>query len=168
MSNEDSIKASILLTLLKCIVMGCSNGNQSFTGRLFSNYGPWNKLFHFFRYLILSVFHETFVKKFMNLSFFSSNFKNPFQDVVCYWKLECLTLWYWNGGLLNISKNLKNLSVFGAVFFSEIKKCWHFEFSWIKYFGNDFLFLIKWHIWLMYESTIVGITGRRTWKKNWK
>ena len=32
-----------------------------------------------------SVFHKTFVKKFMKkLSFFSLNFKNPFQDVVYY------------------------------------------------------------------------------------
>ena len=76
MSNEGNIKASILLILLKCIVVGYSNGNESFTGRLFSNYGPLNMLFHFFRYLIYSVFHKTFVKKFMKkLSFFSSNFK---------------------------------------------------------------------------------------------
>ena len=139
MSNEGNIKASILLILLKCIIVGYSNGNESFTGRLFSNYEPLNMLFHFFRYLIYSVFHKTFVKKFMKkLSFFSSNFKNPFQDIVYYRKLGCLTLWYWNGG-----------PVFGAVF-SEIKKCWHFEFSWIKYFGNDFSFLIKWHIWVYY------------------
>ena len=50
----------------------------------------------FFRSLIYSVFHETFVKKFMKLSFFSSNFKNTFQDMVYYRKLGCLTLWYWN------------------------------------------------------------------------
>ena len=103
LSNEGNIKASILLILLKCIVVGYSNGNESFTGRLFSNYGPLNMLFHFFRYLIYSVFHKTFVKKFMKkLSFFSSNFKNPFQDVVYYRKLGCLTLWYWNGDPLNI------------------------------------------------------------------
>ena len=30
------------------------------------------------------------------------------------------------------------------------QKCWHFESSWIKYFGNDFSFLIKWHIWVYY------------------
>ena len=103
LSKEGNIKSSVLLILLKCIVAGYSNGNESFTGRLFSNYGPLNMLFHFFRYLIYSVFHETFVKKFMKkLSFFSSNFKNPFQDVVYYRKLGCLTLWYWNGGPLNI------------------------------------------------------------------
>ena len=95
LSNEWNIKDSILMILLTCIVMGYSNGNESFTGRLFSNYEPLNMLFHFFRYLIYSVFHKTFVKKFMKkLSFFSSNFKNQFQDVVYYRKLGCLTLWY--------------------------------------------------------------------------
>ena len=133
--------------LLKYIVVDYSNGNERFAGRLFSNYGPLNMLFYFFQYLIYSVFHETFIKKFMKLSFFSLNFKNPFQDIVYYRKLGCLTLWYWNGGPLNI--RLKNLSVSGAVF-SEIKKCRHFEFSWIKYFGNDFSFLKKWHIWVYY------------------
>ena len=77
--NEGNRKASILLILLKCIVVGYSNGNESFTGRLFSNYGPLKMIFHFFRYLIYSAFHETFVKKFMKkLFFFISNFKNPF------------------------------------------------------------------------------------------
>ena len=104
----------------------------------------------FFLYLIYSVFHETFVQKFMKkLSIFSSNFKNSFQAVVYYRKLGCPTLWCWNGALWIEGKKLKNLSVFGAAF-SEIKKCWHFEFSWIKYFGNDFSFLIKWHIWVYY------------------
>ena len=93
----------VLLIFLKCIVVGYSNRNQSFTCRLFSNYGPWNMLFHIFRYLIYSVFHEDFVKSFMKkLPFFNSNFKNPFQNAVYYRKLECLTLWYWNGGPLNI------------------------------------------------------------------
>ena len=103
LSNEGNIKISILLILLKCIIVGYSNGNESFIGGLFSNYGLLNKLFHFLQYLIYSVFHETFVKRFMKkLSFFSSNFKNQFQDVVYYRKLGCLTLWYWNGDPLNI------------------------------------------------------------------
>ena len=128
MSNEGNIKASILLILLKYIVVGYSNGNESFTGRLFSNYGPLNMLFHFFRYLIYSVFHKTFVKKFMKkLSFFSSNFKNPFQDVVYYRKLGCLTLWYWNGNPLNIRKKAEKFVHFWGCFFRN-KKCWHFEF----------------------------------------
>ena len=97
------IKASILLTLLKWFVVGYSNGNESLAGRLFSNYGPLNILFHFFRYLIYSIFHEAFVKTFIKkLSLLYSNFKNPFQDVVNYRKLGCLTLWYWNGSPLNI------------------------------------------------------------------
>ena len=88
-----NIKSSILLIILKCIVVGYSNGNESFTGRLFSDYGLLNMLFHFFRYLIYSVFHDTFVKRFIKkLSFLSSNFKNQFQDVVYYRKLGCLTL----------------------------------------------------------------------------
>ena len=157
MSNEESIKASILLMLLKCIVASYSNGNKSFTGRLFPNYRPLSMLFHFFftiSHLYYSVFHETFVKKFTKLSFFSSNFKNPFQDIVYYRKLG-----YWNSGPLNKGKKLKNFSVFG-VLFSEIKKCWHFKFSWINisvtishFSQND-----------IYGSTIVEITGRRTWK----
>ena len=100
---REILKPQFLLILLKCIVVGHSNGNESFTGRVLSNYGPLNMLFHFFRYLIYSVFHETFVKMFMKkLSFLSSNFKNPFQNVVYCRKLGCLTLWYWNGGPLNI------------------------------------------------------------------
>ena len=91
LSNEGNIKASVLLILLKCIIVSYSNGNESFTGRLFSNCGPLNMLFHFFQYLIYRVFHGTFVKKVMNkLSFFSSNFKNTFQDVVYYRRLTCL------------------------------------------------------------------------------
>ena len=54
LSNEWNIKDSILMILLTCIVMGYSNGNESFTGRLFSNYEPLNMLFHFFRYLTYS------------------------------------------------------------------------------------------------------------------
>ena len=60
---KEILKPQILLILLKCIFVGYSNVNESFTDRLFSNYGPLNILFHFFRYLIYSVFHKTFVKK---------------------------------------------------------------------------------------------------------
>ena len=139
MLNEGNIKDSILLILLKCIVAGFSNGNESFTGRLLSNYESLNMPFHFFD-ISLIVFSMRLLSKsfFMKkLSIFSSNFKNSFQAVVYYRKLGCPTLWCWNGALWIEGKKLKNLSVFGAAF-SEIKKCWHFEFSWIKYFGNDF------------------------------
>ena len=101
LSNRGNIKDSILLILLKCIVAGFSN--ESFTVWLFSNYEPLNMQFRFLRYLTYSVFHETFVKKFMKkLSCFSWNFKTPFQDVVYYWKLGCLTLWYWNETRLHL------------------------------------------------------------------
>ena len=127
MSNEGNIKASILLMLLKCIVASYSNGNESFTGRLFSNYQSLNMLFHFYRYLIYSVFHETFVKMFMEkLSFYSSNFENQFQDEVYYRKLGCLTLRYWNGSPLNITYKAKKFAHFWVCFFRN-KKCWHFE-----------------------------------------
>ena len=137
MSNEGNIKASILLILLKCIAVGYSNGNESFTGRLFSNYGSLNTLFHFFLYLIYSVFYKTFVKKFMQkLSFFSSNFKNPFQDVVYYRKLGCLTLWYWNGAPLNVQKVEKFVRFWGCFF--RNKNFLTFWVSWTKCFGNHF------------------------------
>ena len=100
LSNEGNIKASVLLILPKPIAVGYSNGNESFTGRLFSNKVVFagrlfstGRRFRFFRYLIYSVFHETFVKKFMKkLSFSAQISKNSFQDVVYYRKLECLTL----------------------------------------------------------------------------
>ena len=103
LSNGANVKASILVVVLKCIVVGYSNGNESFIGRLFSNYGSLNMLFHFFWYLIYSVFHKTFIEKFLKkLSFFISNLKNPFQDVAYYRKLRCVTSWYQNYGPLNV------------------------------------------------------------------
>ena len=135
LSNKGNIKASILLKLLKCIVVGYSNGNESFTSRLFSSYGSLNMLFHFSRYLIYSVFHETFVKMFMTkLSFSSSKFKNPFQDVVSYRRLGCLILWYWNVGPLNTEMFVS----FWGCFFRN-KRADILNFSWIKYLSNWFL-----------------------------
>ena len=75
LSNEGNIKASVLLILLKYIVVGYSNGNKSFTGRLLSNYGPLNMLFRFFRYLIYSVFQETLVKEFLKKLLFQLKFQ---------------------------------------------------------------------------------------------
>ena len=64
-----------LLIFLKCIVVSYSDGNESFTGRLFSDYGPFYSIFfRYFIYIIYNAFHETFVKKFVKLSSFSSNF----------------------------------------------------------------------------------------------
>ena len=56
LSNEGNIKSSILLMLLKCIFVGHSNGNESFTGRLFKLRAvEYAMLFHFYRYLIYSL-----------------------------------------------------------------------------------------------------------------
>ena len=55
-------------------------------------------------------------------------------------------IYYWNGGPLNISWKI---CPFLGLFFQK-QKCWRFKFSWIKYFGNDFSFLIKWRIWDYY------------------
>ena len=41
LSNKGNINASILLILLKCIVLGCSDGNESFIGKLFQVTGRW-------------------------------------------------------------------------------------------------------------------------------
>ena len=60
--NYFHIKVSILLILLKCFVVDYSNGNESFTGRLFSNYGLLNKLFHFFNISFI-VFFTTLLSK---------------------------------------------------------------------------------------------------------
>ena len=79
-------------------------------------------LLDFLRYLFYSVFHETLVKNFMKkLAFFSSNFKNPFQDVAYYRKLRCLTLWYWNGGPLNIRYKVEKFVRFWGCFFRNKK-----------------------------------------------
>ena len=148
LSNEGNIKASILLILLKCIVVGYSNGNESFTGRLFSNYGLLNKLFHFFQYLIYSVFHDTFVIRFIRkLSFLSSNFKNQFQDVVYYRKLRCLALAILKRRPFEYNVKSWKICPFLGLFFQKWKTQ-TFWILWIKYFGNDFWFLIKWHIWV--------------------
>ena len=50
-----NIKASILLILLKWIVLDYSNGNESFSDRLFQITSRWIWYSIFFRYLIYSV-----------------------------------------------------------------------------------------------------------------
>ena len=126
MSNEGNIKTWLLLILLKVLLwvilmkmkvsqVGCSQIT-----------GCWI-CYSIFRYLIYSVFYETFVKRFMEkLSFYSSNFENQFQDEVYYRKLGCLTLRYWNGSPLNITYKAKKFAHFWVCFFRN-KKCWHFE-----------------------------------------
>ena len=71
-----SIKASILLILLKCIVLGFSNGNTSFTSRLFSNYGSLNMLFYFFDIsFILWCFLRDFFQKVYETILFQLKFQ---------------------------------------------------------------------------------------------
>ena len=128
LSKVRNIKASVLLILLKCIVLGYSNGNKSFTGRLFSNYGPLNVLFRFFRYLIYSVFRETFVKKFMKkLNFFSSNFKK-FQDVVYYRKLKMSNFVILKWRPFEYKIKSRKIRPFLGLFFSEIKNAYILNF----------------------------------------
>ena len=128
MSNEGNIKASILLILLKCIVAGYPNRNESLTGRLFSNYGSLNILLHFFRYLIYSVFHETFVKNFMKkLSFFQFKFQKPISrcSILQEIKMSNFVILKWQPFE---GKKLKKLSIFGVVF-TEIKNADILNFS---------------------------------------
>ena len=70
------------------------NENESLTGsQTVGKLRAVEYAISFFGCLINSVFYDTFVKRFMKkVSFFSSNFKNQFQDVVYYRKLGCLTL----------------------------------------------------------------------------
>ena len=126
--------------------MGYSNGNKSFTGRLFSNYGWLNMLFHFFRYLIYC-FSRDFCQRVYEETVLSQH-KFPKLILRCSILLKIKTFNFVKWRLFE-DKKLKNLSIFGAVF-SEIKNADILNFSWIKYFGNDFSFLIKWHIWVYY------------------
>ena len=128
MSNEGNIKTSILLILLKSIVVGCSNGNESFTGRLFSNYGLLNKLFHFSQYLIHSVFHDTFVKRFIKKpSFLSPKFQKLISRCSILQKIRMSNylILKWRPFEYEI-KSWKICSFLG-LFFRD-KKCWHFKF----------------------------------------
>ena len=85
--NERIITTSLLMINLKCTVAL----NSSFIEKPFLSCGRFNMLFRFFRFIIY--FNEAFVKKFMKkLSFFDTNFKNSFQDVLYYRKLGCQIL----------------------------------------------------------------------------
>ena len=103
LSNGANVKASILLVVLKCIVVDYSNGNGSFIGRLFSNMGHWI-CYSIFSDISFIVFFTRLLSKSLwrNYPFSAQISKNQFQDIVYYRKLRCLTLWYWNGGPLNI------------------------------------------------------------------
>ena len=124
LSNEGNIKASIFLILLKCIVVAYFNGNVSFTGRLFKVRAVEYAI-PFLFYFILFYFIWYLI-----YSVFHEAFVKKFMKKLSFF-----------------SSNLKN--PFGAVF-SETKRCWHFEFLWIKYVGNDFSFLIERHLWVYY------------------
>ena len=147
MSNKGNIKTSILLVLLKCIIVGYSNGNESFTGRLFSNYRLLNKLFHFFRYLIYTVFHDTFAKRFIkklvkSISRCSILKKNRMSNfVIQKWRPFEYKVKSWK------------ICPFSGL---EIKNADILNFSWIKYFGNDFSFLKK----LPFDCKLVYILGK--------
>ena len=71
--------------------------------RCFQIMDRWICYFIFF-YVSFIVFLAGLLSKSLWRSYlFSAQIsKNLFQDIVCYRKLGCLTLWYWNGGPLNI------------------------------------------------------------------
>ena len=82
--NERNITTSLLMIHLKCAVVHYANLNSSSINKPFLNYEPLNMLFRFFRFLIYVDFNEAFVKKFMKLLFFKTNFQTSFQDIVYY------------------------------------------------------------------------------------
>ena len=80
--NERNITTSLLMMHLKRTVAHYAYLNPSFINK------PYLRAFEyaiscFFLFLIYDYFNEAFVKNFMKkLSFFNTNFKNSFQDVV--------------------------------------------------------------------------------------
>ena len=72
LSKERNIKDSILQILLKWMVVGYSNGNKSFTGRMFSNYGLLTMLFHFFFDISFIVFFTRLLSKSLRRNYTSS------------------------------------------------------------------------------------------------
>ena len=137
MSNEGNIKTSILLILLKYIVLGYSNGKKSFAGTLFLNYGLLNmpsQFFFFFFFFDISfiVFFTRLLSNGLWRNYpFSAEISKFQKSISKYSILQKIRM-----------SNFVHLSIFGAVF-SEIKNADILNFSWIKYFGNDFSFLIK-------------------------
>ena len=134
---------------------GYSNGNESFTGMLLSNYGPLNMLFHFFRHLIYC-FSRGFCQKVHEETI-------PFQ--------------------LNFQKSISRGSILQKIRMSNfvILKWWPFEYkvkSWkmfpfisetnISKISNISVMISHFLKNYTDESNIVGITGRRTWQQNWK
>ena len=130
-------KASILLILLKCIVFGYSNGNESFTGRLLSNYSRWICYSIFFDISFI-VFSRGFWQKVYEENIpFQLNFQKSISRCSILLKIRMsnfVTLKWWPFEY--------------RVVFSEIKNADILNLSWIKYVDNDFSFLKKWHTWV--------------------
>ena len=151
MSNEGNIWASILLRLLKYIVVGCSTGNQIFTGMLISNYGPLNMLFHFFLINHLKCFSRDFCQKvYEETILFQLKFQKsiPTCSILKKIRMFNFVILKWWPFKYKV-KNWKMCSFLG-LFFSQVKNADNLNFSWIKYFGNDFPFLIKYHVRVYY------------------
>ena len=128
MSNEGNIKTSVLLILLKCIVVGYSNGNESFTGRLFSNYGLLNKLFHFFSTSHLYCFSRHFCQKVHKETIlFELKFQKSISRCSILQKIRMsnFVILKWRPFEYKI-KSWK-ICPFLGLFFRN-KKCWNFEF----------------------------------------
>ena len=130
MSNEGNIKASILLILLKCIVVGYSNINKTFTGRLFSNYWSLNMLFHFFPISHLYCFsRDLYQKVYEETTLFQLKFQNPISRCRILQKIKMC-----NFVILSYPLKVKSWKVcpFLGLLFSEIKYADILSFSWIK------------------------------------
>ena len=143
MSNDGNIKTSILLIILKYVVVGYSNGNESFTGRLFSNYGLLNILFHVFSISHLKCFSRHFCQKVYEETFlFQLKFNKSISRCSIFQKIRMsnFVIQKWRPFEYKI-KSWK-ICPFWDCFFRN-KKCWHLNFSSIKYFGNDSSFLVK-------------------------
>ena len=156
MSNEGNIKASILLILLKCIVVVVLMETKVSQVGCFQITGRWICYSNFFDISFI-VFFTRLLSKSLWTTPFRLNFQKSISRCSILRKIRMSNFVILNG------KNLKNGSIFRVVF-SEIKNADILDFSWIKYFGNDFSFLKK----TTYMSLIVEITGRRTWQQNWK
>ena len=125
MSNEGNIKASILLILLKCIAVGYSNGNESFTGRLFSNYGLLNMLFHFFLFIVF--FTVLFSRVLWRKYHFSAQLSKSISRCSILQKsgMSNFVILKWRPFEYKV-KSWKLCEFLGL--FLRNKKCWHFEF----------------------------------------
>ena len=101
-------------------------------------------------YLIFPCFSRDFCQKLYEKTFC---FQIKFQKSISRWgtlqkiRMSNFVILKWQ----TIEYKIKNwhLSFFGVVL-SQIKNVDILNFLWIKYFGNDFPFLMKWHIWVSY------------------